>query len=211
MACEYCGATVELHPYRSKEFHYCSMSCRAKANPRPRDRVDKTCPRCGKVFEVKRGQADTAVYCSISCASIGRITGSKAPWWKGGVKPTICKTCGKEFVEKYRNKAKYCSQSCYRRGRPTSIEQAIQNALSVKGVYFVPEYRIGKYGIDIFIPSANLAVECDGDYWHKNTKERDEKKDAELTRQGIRVLRFSETEINKNLAHCVNTILSYLS
>jgi very-short-patch-repair endonuclease len=41
-----------------------------------------------------------------------------------------------------------------------------------------------------------LCIEIDGVYWHKNKKEKDEKKDKYLLENGYRILRISEVEAN---------------
>ena len=68
------------------------------------------------------------------------------------------------------------------------------------------------YQSDIFIPSLNLIIEIDGDYWHGNTgnprfkvlnkhqlktKETDNLRTKELQEKGFKVLRLWESEIEK--------------
>jgi len=51
---------------------------------------------------------------------------------------------------------------------------------------------------DFLFPNKMLIIECDGDYWHKNTKQQDTDRDSELKELGYKVLHFTGTEINKN-------------
>ena len=55
--------------------------------------------------------------------------------------------------------------------KDTSIELKIQNYLKELGITFFTHQYIKEiehgYQCDIFIPSMNLVIECDGDYWHK--------------------------------------------
>jgi len=97
--------------------------------------------------------------------------------------------------------------------RDTSIEVKIQNFLKELGIeFFTHQYIKIKHGYqcDILVPSMNLVIECDGDYWHGNKKLfRDEKlteriikqrdidhiRTQELIVKGFRVIRIWENEI----------------
>lgn len=50
---------------------------------------------------------------------------------------------------------------------------------------------------DFYVPSLNLLIECDGDYWHSrpNAKKRDAIKNARARQAGYDVVRFSESVI----------------
>lgn len=83
----------------------------------------------------------------------------------------------------------------------TKIEVKIQNFLKELGIeYFTHEYmKIIEHGYqcDILIPSMNLVIECDGDYWHKYPVglEKDHIRTNELIEKGFKVLRLWEFEI----------------
>jgi len=53
------------------------------------------------------------------------------------------------------------------------------------------------YQCDIFIPTHNLVIECDGDYWHNYPKGKDVDwiRSDELKEEGFKVLRLWEHEI----------------
>lgn len=55
------------------------------------------------------------------------------------------------------------------------------------------------YQADIFIPSMNLVIECDGNYWHKYPvgREIDHIRTKELIEKGFRVVRLWESEIKE--------------
>lgn len=95
-------------------------------------------------------------------------------------------------------------------------EIKLQNFLKQLGIIFLAHKHIKEikhgYQCDIFIPSINLVIECDGDYWHGNTnnlrfkilnksqintKERDNLRTKELQERGFNVLRLWESEIEK--------------
>ncbi len=95
-------------------------------------------------------------------------------------------------------------------------EIKLQNFLKQLNIEFSPhKYMKGiknGYQCDIFIPSMNLVIECDGDYWHGNinnprfkilnkyqlkVKETDNLRTKELQEKGFNVLRLWESEIEK--------------
>ena len=55
------------------------------------------------------------------------------------------------------------------------------------------------YQCDILIPSMNLVIECDGDYWHKYPigNDIDHIRTKELMIKGFKVLRIWECEIKE--------------
>ena len=83
----------------------------------------------------------------------------------------------------------------------TSIEIKIQNFLKELGITFFTHQYMKEiehsYQCDILIPSLNLVIECDGDYWHKYPTGRDIDKvrTSELFNKGFKVLRLWENEI----------------
>jgi len=82
----------------------------------------------------------------------------------------------------------------------SSIEVKIQKFLKQLGIeYFTHQYMKIEHGYqcDILIPSLNLVIECDGDYWHKYPIGRkiDLQRTQELLDKGFRVLRLWEHEI----------------
>lgn len=85
--------------------------------------------------------------------------------------------------------------------KDTKIEIKIKNFLEeLKIDYFqhkyIKEIEHG-YQCDFFIPSLNMVIECDGDYWHKYPigKDIDKIRTSELFEKGFRVLRLWEHEI----------------
>jgi len=85
--------------------------------------------------------------------------------------------------------------------KDTSIEIKLQNFLKQLGITFfthqyMKEIKHG-YQCDIFIPSLNMVIECDGDYWHKypTGNDIDHIRTKELLDKGFKVLRLWECEI----------------
>jgi len=87
--------------------------------------------------------------------------------------------------------------------KDTKIEVKTQNFLKQLGIeFFTHQYMKIEHGYqcDILIPSMNMVIECDGDYWHKypTGKEIDHIRTKELLKKGFKVLRLWEFEI-KNM------------
>lgn len=81
---------------------------------------------------------------------------------------------------------------------PTSIEKKVYEELKARGLLFEKQKLInGRFLVDAYIPSLNLVIEADGNYWHslEKVKKRDKTKNAYLTKCGYKLLRLSETEI----------------
>ncbi|MFA6073983.1 MAG: DUF559 domain-containing protein [Candidatus Woesearchaeota archaeon] len=85
----------------------------------------------------------------------------------------------------------------------TKIEVKIQNFLKQLGIDFMTHQYIKEiehgYQCDILVPSMNLVIETDGDYWHKYPigNDIDHVRTSELISKGFKVLRLWECEINK--------------
>jgi len=142
--------------------------------------------------------------------------GDKAWNWKGG-RPR-CEDCGK-LLKSYKSKrCPECFRSSFTHEQrvamwakgfetrksftgPTSIEIKLYKELKDRGLLFESQKLInGHFLVDAYIPSLNLVIEADGDYWHsldKNIK-HDKAKNAYLTKCGFGLLRISETDINND-------------
>lgn len=84
-----------------------------------------------------------------------------------------------------------------RKVHPTSIERKVHGVLDELGVVYITEYRMGPYLIDAFVPEKNLAIECDGKYWHSTVRgvRGDRRKDQFVRKAGFAILRLQEAEI----------------
>ena len=89
--------------------------------------------------------------------------------------------------------------------KDSTIEIKIQNYLKQLNVtFFTHQYMKIEHGYqcDILIPSLNLVIECDGNYWHKYPigRDIDNIRTNELINKGFKVLRIWEIDIrNMNL------------
>jgi len=95
----------------------------------------------------------------------------------------------------------------------SSIEKKVAKVLIKNGIKFdyntllktKKSFRFPDFKID------NLIIECDGDYWHRDRKEEDLKRQREIEEMGFEVIRFTGREINKNLGEVEKCILQKLN
>ena len=101
-----------------------------------------------------------------------------------------------KIVKQFKERMKYI----IRPTKDTSIEVKIQNFLKKLGIeFFTHQYIKIEHGYqcDILIPSMNMVIETDGDYWHKYPigNDLDHIRTKELLEKGFKVLRLWECEI----------------
>ena len=70
------------------------------------------------------------------------------------------------------------------------------------------QYVIGDYIVDFFIPSKKIAIEIDGSqHYEPEARAADQVRDAELMRYGIRVLRYTNFDVQKRFEGVASDIL----
>ena len=70
------------------------------------------------------------------------------------------------------------------------------------------QYVVENYILDFFIPSKKIAIEIDGSqHYEPDAKEADRLRDAELMKYGIRVLRYTNFDIQKRFDGVASDIL----
>lgn len=84
--------------------------------------------------------------------------------------------------------------------KDSKIEVKIQSYLKALGIEFFTHQHMNiehSYQCDILIPSMNIVIECDGDYWHRYPigRDIDRIRTSELIREGFKVLRLWEHDI----------------
>ncbi len=199
--CKNCGKEFYMKPFAIKRNRgvFCSRACLAA-------KVEVTC-LCGNVFFTKQNIINNGKgkYCSRKCRKLN----SK-------MIEIIRPTCQKPFMEYPSNIAHgmgvYCSVECYRRGSvPTRIENICYQELVelglIEGEDFIFQYRYPKtkFIIDFFLPSLNLAIEANGDYWHRipSGMERDKRKRERMEDDGVILITWWEHEIKANIANLI--------
>ncbi len=81
-------------------------------------------------------------------------------------------------------------------------------ARQADGLKFRRQHPTGPWILDFYCPECRLAVEVDG--WSHNMGElgRDERRDADLARRGVRVMRFTAGDVMASVDDVVATILA---
>ncbi len=70
------------------------------------------------------------------------------------------------------------------------------------------QYIIGNYILDFFIPSKKIAIEIDGSqHYEPEARAADRLRDAELMKYGIRVLRYTNFDIQRRFEGVASDIL----
>ncbi len=123
-----------------------------------------------------------------------------SPYIKGHKKGMLGKKQSEEAKRKIGEKNKIHRKYQIFPKKDTKIEKKIQKFLKVLGVeFFTHQYMKIEHGYqcDILIPSINLVIECDGDYWHKYPigLEKDHIRTKELIDKGFKILRLWERDI----------------
>ncbi len=119
------------------------------------------------------------------------------------------------------------------RSKNTKAEILLRKALWHYGIRYRKNYKKLPGKPDIAITKYKIAVFVDGDFWHarghednpgeqvqtnnilwvkklKRNKERDKEVNQELLEMGWLVLRYWDSDVNKNCDICVKDILQYL-
>ncbi len=93
------------------------------------------------------------------------------------------------------------------RKQPSLAERVLWRKLRGRrqGVKFRRQHPIGKFVLDFYSPEARLAIELDGES-HQQQAEYDTRRDAQLANQGIRTLRFANTEVLAELLAVLKAI-----
>jgi very-short-patch-repair endonuclease len=90
--------------------------------------------------------------------------------------------------------------ACELRRTPTSSEALLWSRLRQKqlGARFRTQHALGRFILDFYCVEARLAIELDGGI-HEAQQERDRERDAALRAAGLRVLRFSNEDVDQRL------------
>jgi DNA mismatch endonuclease (patch repair protein) len=117
------------------------------------------------------------------------------------------------------------------RSKNTKPEVLVFRELHKRGIYFQKHYKRAAGNPDIALPRKKKAVFIDGDFWHgyqfsklkkrlpkkywlakieRNIK-RDRKNRAQLRKEGWKVLKVWEHELNKNFDNALKKIINFIN
>ena len=108
-----------------------------------------------------------------------------------------------------RNNLKYARKN--RRQRNATPQEGILWHVYLKKAknHFYRQYRVGEYILDFYCPKQKLAIEIDGGQHFEDTAMAyDEKRTDFLNANKIRVLRFTNSDIDRSLFSVVDKIKS---
>ena len=94
---------------------------------------------------------------------------------------------------------------------PTPAELMLWKHLTTwkhQGYKFFRQYPIGAYVVDFFCPRLRLVIEIDGES-HAHQVAYDQRRTAYLEAQGLKVVRFWNSEVYESLEGVLETIYQY--
>lgn len=85
--------------------------------------------------------------------------------------------------------------------KKTSIEKIVEEQLKINNIKYTSQKKIrnGHFILDFWLPEYQLAIECNGEYWHNlpKRKERDKKLEKYIIDKGKDILWLWENDIKK--------------
>ena len=209
-------------------------------SPINKQRIHKRCQYCGKTFDVSPAFKNQK-YCSRKC--FGLSEKGNIPWNKSldktdprvaqNIKNWVAPLKGKhQTIEAINKIREYQILHPNKITSNTSIEKKIEVSLIDMGMKinsdFFAQFSIPTVCIsDFYIPSKNILIFTDGDYWHANPKKYKSRNfikrknkfakdiwehDAKITKSckklGYKVIRLWETDINTNIENCIDRIFN---
>jgi len=114
-----------------------------------------------------------------------------------------------EHPEKHPNAilAKKCRDG---KGGKTWIETRMGEVLAVAGIDAEYNHNVGNKWLDYAIVDEKIAIECDGEYWHKD-KEKERLRDEFLEVRGWTVLHFTGSRIRTDVSGCLDEVQRLLA
>jgi len=114
------------------------------------------------------------------------------------------------FNEQHHNKQSLKEDRQYLRNHATEAEQLLWRNLKGKkmdGRKFRRQHSYGNYILDFYCPSERLAIELDGNHhFTAEGKEDDSIRDQFLKDNDIKVIRFSNREVEKKIEEVLEKI-----
>lgn len=106
------------------------------------------------------------------------------------------------------------------KGNPSKLEFTFAEILAGLGIEFIHQYHLDGFDYDFYIPSKNLLIEVDGDYWHghpdkfptlnnmqKKNHGLDKLKTKHAGDRNYELLRFWETDIREDRFGCIKRLM----
>ena len=213
--CQICATSFMARPSSKKI--YCSRVCASKAHAekvrlkwnsgygkRQRLPREAQCRICDTAF---RPRQVGHTMCSPDCANKSFMRRIEL----------TCPICGKVYSTRAKKRnQKTCSRSCRTVwiGKTESyLERSMEQALIASNLLFEKQFPFGPFTADFAMPEYQLAIECDGSYWHSlpEVRKRDAKRNNYFRRSGWKILRFGEEMIKTDIKSCIAKVRSTLA
>jgi len=169
-------------------------------------KLARKCKGCDSLMDQYMGDIQYEGFCSTSCETKNQ--------WKNASedeKKTLVENAHRRTRERVQEgihqftDPKVRSRGTKELGRraygKTWLEERFGWMLNELGIQSKSQHPVDKYFVDFAIPDRMIAIEVDGEYWHRD-KIREEKRQSVIESYGWQVLRFSESQINENLFGC---------
>lgn len=174
-----------------------SQKLKGRNNPsyRANVKLGRKCLVCKKVLTRKQ-ILENRKFCSWDCVKKHRKQNGT---WNKGLKGY--NAGHKNYVKDLKKRREYAllgRQALDRSKEPTNIEKIVYDYLEKKGIVFEKQKLINKrFLVDAYIPSLNLIIEADGEYWHNldKIKRKDKAENAYLKKCGFDLIRLKESAI----------------
>lgn len=220
--CVMCGKTVKTYNGNTDGYTpHCCCSC-AQKNPETREVFKKTCielygtdnPSKSKVVQDKMKKTCVERYgaTNIFGSETGKQKIKKTNLERYGCENPqqnidIKKKTKTTLVEKYGVTCGYHTCKDYHRSKGEVELYEFVKSMKVDARHNDKKV-IWPMELDIYIPSLNIGIEYDGDYWHSlpNMVERDKLKDEVCKDKNISLIRIKESDWKKD----GNTVKSYI-
>lgn len=168
------------------------------------------CATCNKEFIDT--PSSLRIFCTRRCKEKWQFSDpTRHPMWKGGLKEYECLLCKKTFNRKPSNikqsKKTFCSSKCqaiwkckHQKNKNTDIEIRMAEVLRENKIEFIEQVVYPNICIaDFYLPKYNLAIFCDGEYWHDypDGKARDRNQVENLKEIGVNAIRLWGNQIKE--------------
>ena len=180
--CKVCGKETNFHKLTKGYFEYCSVACSYKSKERSDKSKKTTLERYGvenpsQSEEIKQKKRETfrKKFIGYNPFHIGYTEDGD---WICCCPHQDCDKCvEKQFIinqcmyhDRIRNKSELCTKLLLpgKQIKQTTLELFVQEILQKHNIEFLTNVRDVLNGseLDIYIPSNNIAIECNGVYWH---------------------------------------------
>lgn len=109
------------------------------------------------------------------------------------------------------------------KGNPSKLEYTFADIITTLGIEFIHQYHVDGFDYDFYIPSKNLLIEVDGDYWHgnpniyenklnnmqKKNRGLDKLKNKHAADRNFTLIRFWEHDVNNSRLEVVQKLIKH--